>query len=333
MTDNFPHRHAAHCESGTLATLLRSRGLDLSEPMVFGIGGGLFFIHVPFVKLGGMPLTAYRAAPRAIIKNLAKRLRVRMRYERFRDPAAGARRLDELLGQGLPVGLQANVFWLSYFPADMRFQYNGHNMVAYGRRGEDYLLSDPVFETVVTCNVEELTRARFFRGGPFAPRGLLYFPETLPQNPDLEPSALLAIRHTCKEMLDTPVPLLGVRGIRYLAGRIERWPEKLGDKRARANVANVVRMQEEIGTGGAGFRFLYAAFLQEAADLLGKPALADISARLTETGDRWREFAVLGAQICKGRETSPNAYNKLADMLRACADREQAVFGDLRKAV
>jgi len=27
-------------------------------------------------------------------------------------------------------------------------------------------------------------------------------------------------------------------------------------------------MQEEIGTGGAGFRYIYAAFLQEAADFL-----------------------------------------------------------------
>jgi hypothetical protein len=333
VTADFPHRHAAHCESGTMAALLRSRGLDLSEPMVFGIGGGLFFIHVPFVKLGGMPLTAYRAAPRAIIKNLARRLKVRMRYERFRDPAAGARRLDELLAQNLPVGLQANVFWLSYFPADMRFQYNGHNMVAYARRGDDYLISDPVFESVVTCSVHELTQARFFRGGPFPPRGLLYYPETLPQNPDLEPCVRDAIRRTCKEMLDTPVPLLGVRGIRYLAQRMERWPEKLGEKHARANVANVVRMQEEIGTGGAGFRFLYAAFLQEASDMLGKPALTDISARLTETGDRWREFAVLGAQVCKGRETSANAYGKLAAMLRDCADREQVIFGDLKKAV
>jgi hypothetical protein len=333
VTHDFPHRHAAHCESGTMAALLRSRGLDLSEPMVFGIGGGLFFVHIPFVKLGGMPLTAYRSAPRAIIKNLAKRLKVRMRYERFRDPDTGARRLDELLGQGLPVGLQANIFWLSYFPADMRFQYNGHNMVAYGRRENEYLLSDPVFEAVVTCHAEELTRARFFRGGPFAPKGLLYYPDSLPQNPDIEPCVGDAIRRTCKEMLDTPVPLLGVRGIRYLANRLERWPQKLGEKHARANVANVVRMQEEIGTGGAGFRFLYAAFLQEAADMLGKPSLAEMSANLTETGDRWREFAVLGAQVCKGRETAASAYGKLADMLRDCADREQRIFGELRKAL
>jgi hypothetical protein len=333
MSAAFPHRHAAHCESGTVATLLRARGLDLSEPMIFGIAGGLSFIHVPFAKLGGFPLTAHRIMPRAIIKNLTKRLGIPMRYERFRDADAGMRRLDELLAQDVPVGMQANIFWLSYFPADMRFQYNGHNMVTYGKSGSDYLISDPVADNVVTCPADDLRRARFSRGGPFPPKGLLYYPESLPAKPDLAPAALAATRKVCREMLDTPIPFIGVRGIRYLAKRLERWPEKLGDKVARANVGHVIRMQEEIGTGGAGFRFLYAAFLQEAAEIVGRPALKDISQRLTEVGDRWRDFAVLGAQLCKNKETGAAVYQRLAALLRQCADGEQKIFGELRNAL
>lgn len=333
MTVAFPHRHAAHCESGTIATLLRTRGVDLSEPMIFGIASGLFFIHVPFAKLGGFPLTAYRIMPRAIIKNLAKRLGISMHYERFRNVDAGMRRLDELLADNVSVGLQTNIFWLSYFPADMRFQYNGHNMVAYGKRDDVYLISDPVTDVTVTCPADDLRRARFARGGPFAPKGLLYYPQKIPAQFDLPSAALIATRKVCKAMLDTPIPLMGVRGIRYLANRLERWPEKLGDKMARANVGHVIRMQEEIGTGGAGFRFLYAAFLQETADMLGRPALKDISQGLTEVGDRWREFAVLGAQLCKNRETGPLVYQRLAGLLRQCADGEQKIFTDLRNAL
>jgi len=33
-------------------------------------------------------------------------------------------------------------------------------------------------------------------------------------------------------------------------------------------LANVARMQEEVGTGGAGIRFMHAAFLQKAAELV-----------------------------------------------------------------
>ena len=54
------------------------------------------------------------------------------------------------------------------------------------------------------------------------------------------------------------------------------WPKecengrhKFGEKLAAHNLGQVIRMLEEIGTGGAGFRFIYAAFLQESAGILG----------------------------------------------------------------
>jgi hypothetical protein len=331
LTD-FEHRHAAHCESGTVATLLRTRGLDLSEAMVFGVGGGFFFLYLPWLKMGGMPLTAYRDAPRCIIKNVCKRLGVRMKSQRFRDPDAGMRALDALLAQGIPVGLQTNIFWLPYFPDDMRFQYNGHNMVVYGKRGDDYLISDPVTDHTVTCPADALRRARFAKG-VFAPRGLLYYPEFVPATPDLERVLPFAIRTTAKRMVDIPIPMFGVRGIRFLARHLESWPARYGVKKANALVGNVVRMQEEIGTGGAGFRFLYSAFLQEAGQHLQRPEWIEAAAALGATGDRWRDFAILGAQLVKGRETADSAYRKLADMLRECAAQEEQIFTRLKTAL
>ena len=328
----FEHRHAGHCESGTVSALLRHQGLSLSEPMVFGIGGGLFFLHMPLVKMAGIPLTSYRDAPRAIIKNLARRLGIRWRQHRYRTPEAAMRALDEFLAAGRPVGLQTSVYWLPYFPIDMRFHFNGHNLVAYGKQGEEYLISDPVVETAVTCHAEDLKRARFAKG-TFAPRGLTYYPEQVPVNPDLKAATREAIRTTAKRMTEIPMPFLGVRGIRWMAGRMERWPDKLGPELARKWVSSVVRMQEEIGTGGAGFRFMYAAFLQEASELLGNAALAEAARDLTNTGDRWREFAVQGALLVKNRSNDPGAYTKLADILRDCADREQEIFTRLKTAV
>lgn len=327
----FEHRHSAHCESGTISALLRHGGLRMSEPLAFGLGGGLFFLHVPFLRMGGIPLTAYRDAPGAIIKNLCRRLGVRLRAHRFRDPDAGMHALDDFLARGLPVGLQTNVFWLTYFPPDMRFQFNAHNLVAYGKQGDDYLLSDPVGEHPVTCPAADLRRARFAKG-LFAPQGLIYYPEHIPAAPDIPAALRDAIRTTSRRMLDIPIPFMGVRGIRRLAGQIERWPRKYGVEQARLRVGSVVRMQEEIGTGGAGFRFLYAAFLQEAAGILNQPALADVSQRLTETGDRWREFALQGAQLCKGRGEGAAVYRELAALLHDCAGREEKIFRALRAA-
>ncbi len=90
-------------------------------------------------------------------------------------------------------------------------------------------------------------------------------------------------------------------------------------------------MQEEIGTGGAGFRFLYATFLQEAAALPGLTMLAEFAERLVVIGDGWREFALAIVRMVKKRDELNPA--KLADLLRALADQEEAFFRDLKKAI
>ncbi len=328
----FPHRHSGHCETGTLGALLRDRGLDLSEPLWFGMGSGLFFLHTGLLKVGGLPVTAYRVAPLAIVRSAARRLGIRMRYERFRDAGAATRRLEELLSQGLAVGLQACVYWLPYFPSTMRFQFNGHNLVAFARDDGGYWLSDTVFEEVVCCPPEALERARFARGA-FAPRGLLYYPESIPTDPDIEGAIRAGIRSTCRQMLDIPLLPVGVRGIRALGRDIRRWPARFGADRARAQVAQIVRMQEEIGTGGAGFRFLFAAFLAEAATRLAVPGLQDLSRETTAIGDEWRRLALVGAHICKGARTDASAYEELAMLLTGLAEREERLFRELRAAI
>ena len=133
-------------------------------------------------------------------------------------------------------------------------------------------------------------------------------------------------------MLRIPLPLMGVAGIRTLAGAIARWPTRMSGHSARSHLANVIRMQEEIGTGGAGFRFMYAAFLDEASAMLGRPALHEASALLSDAGDLWREFAVQGAQLIRAgdrdgdRSAAIAGYKALSGILLECAERERHVF-------
>jgi hypothetical protein len=112
---------------------------------------------------------------------------------------------------------------------------------------------------------------------------------------------------------------------------LRQWPVKLGEKSAILNLGQVIRMLEEIGTGGAGFRFIYAAFLQECAGVLQKPWLNDLSKEMTGVGDQWREFAVMAARCFKNRDKGQITYGQLADRLLEIADREEKVFMQLRK--
>ncbi|BCR03205.1 peptidase [Desulfuromonas versatilis] len=332
MNIDFAHRQSAHCESGVTANLLSHHGIEISEALAFGIGSGLFFGYLPFVRINRLPLVTFRSAPGAIFKRVAQRLGVEVTRKKFRVPEQSMAALDQALGQRIPVGLQTGVFWLPYFPPALRFHFNAHNLVVHGREGDAYRISDPVIDEPVLCPREDLMRARFAEGA-LAPKGAMYYLEKVPGQVDLRPAVKAGMREVGRRMVKAPVPIIGVRGIRYLAGQLERWPQKLGAKRSGQYLGHLIRMQEEIGTGGGGFRFIYAAFLQEAAELLGAPRLSELSRELTGIGDRWREFALLGARRCKGRGAEETSYPRLAAMLRECAEREEKLFRSLLAAL
>ena len=84
-------------------------------------------------------------------------------------------------------------------------------------------------------------------------------------------------------------------------------------------------MQEEIGTGGAGFRFMFASFLDEASKILNDDELFKLSKQTTEIGDCWREFAMKAVLFCKKR--SDISISEIAEHLEKCADMER----ELRK--
>lgn len=132
-----------------------------------------------------------------------------------------------------------------------------------------------------------------------------------------------------------PVPIVGINGMRMTARLIRRWPEKKGTKVANHYLGQIVRMQEEIGTGGGGFRYIYAAFLQESAGLLENPRLKELSEEMTGIGDSWRDFALDASRIYKKRnaKTDVNAYQDVASQLENIADREKAFFKKLQKAI
>jgi len=330
---DFHHRQSAHCESGVTANLLSHCGLEIDEPLAFGIGAGLFFAYLPFFKVDHIPMTTFRMLPGMIFGRATKMLGVKVNVRRFHDPQKAMVELNRLLAKNIPVGLQVGVYWLPFFPEALRFHFNGHNIIVYGKKNGDYLISDPTLDAPVSCSSRALQKARFAKG-PLAPKGKMYYVTGSMAQPDFSKAIIKGVRRTCFFMLKSPRPFAGVHGIRYLAKKIKLWPKKLGKEKALLYLAQIIRMQEEIGTGGAGFRFLYGAFLQEAADILPqKESLLKISREITETGDRWREFALVASRICKDRVGAGNTFEAAADILLDCADREKKFFQKLKRSI
>jgi hypothetical protein len=90
---------------------------------------------------------------------------------------------------------------------------------------------------------------------------------------------------------------------------------------------------EERGTGGAGFRFMFASFLQEASKILGRDDLAEMSKRMMAIGDRWRELSLVAARIGKNHDFGGDRFKELQERIRERADDEEDFFRDLQRMI
>lgn len=330
---DFQHVQTAHCENGVTVGLLRHQGLDfINEPLAFGMGSGLFYIHIPFMKVNNGPAISFRTMPGAIFKRTCTALDVPVVRKKFRSHDIAKSFLDEKLAEGNVIGAQVGVFHLPYFPKEYRFHFNAHNIIIYGKEGGNYLVSDPVMEITTSLTPEELDKVRFARGA-FAPKGQLYYSGKAGNvTGDMVFNAIRkGIKRNVRDMLHIPGNIAGVSGIRYTAKQVRKWREKLGERQAALALGQIVRMQEEIGTGGGGFRFLYAAFLEEAQQITGIDELLPVSEMMTKAGDMWRDSAVQMAGIYKGRLTNQSDYDHAAEILDRIAAAEKQAFQALKK--
>lgn len=331
MKLDFIHHQSAHCENGVASNLLKNKGINLSEPMVFGIGSGLFYVYLPFIKVNHAPAISYRPLPGMIFNRTAKRLGIKIKRIKFSDKNKAKAALDYNLSQNIPSGLQVGVYNLTYFPDEYRFHFNAHNLVVFGKENDNYLISDPVMQTTTILTSDELERVRFAKGA-LAPKGHLYYPVHIPEKLDLESAIKKGIKQTCRDML-APMPIVGVKGMRMVARAIVKWPKKVGVQKANFYLAQMVRMQEEIGTGGGGFRYIFAAFLDESSILINKPELKEFSKEMTEIGDLWRDFAVNASRVYKKRSNQNDVYQALSNQLLHLADLEESFFKRLKKVI
>jgi hypothetical protein len=334
MEIDFNHIQSAHCENGVTTNLLKHVGVnDITEPLAFGIGAGLFFIYIPLLKVNNGPAFSFRNMPGQIFTRTCKSLNIPVERKKFRSPEKAMSHLDSLLANNQPVGCQVGVYYLTYFPKEYRFHFNAHNLVVFGKEGDQYLISDPVMEDTTSLTSYELQRVRFAKG-PLAPKGQIYYPKAAPAtfNDDIMRKAIISgIKRNVKMMIYIPGNIAGVSGIKYTARLIKGYRDKLGVKTAGQYLAQLVRMQEEIGTGGGGFRFMYAAFLQQASKYIPNDELHSIASEFTKAGDLWRSSAIHASGIYKGRITAQSDFNQMADYLMDISEIEKAAFKRLHK--
>jgi hypothetical protein len=329
----YKHKMAAHCESGSITSLLNNAGLDITEPMVFGISSGIFFGYFHKMKSFAFPTFIVRNKPGQMRKNLTKQTGIKFRTYEFKDPGKGNQALNLLLEQNIPAAAQVDFFYMDYIPSWERVHINVHFVVVVGVNNSHYLVSDSYFPDLVELKTESLTTARF-AGGNMSPKGFLFHPEFIPREIDYEKAVIKGIKKACFNMLKIPIPFLGVKGIRLFARKITEWPSMARDTEHLSHeVMKINILLEDQGTGGAGFRFMFATFLQQSAGKINRPEFLGFSKKMMEIGDGWRELSLLAARFGKNRDLGPERMKELSGRIMERADLEQQFFTELYKTV
>ncbi|MDT0322190.1 BtrH N-terminal domain-containing protein [Streptomyces millisiae] len=317
-------RGGQHCETTTLGVLLRHQGLDLSEPMLFGLGSGLSFVYWDARNMG-FPFLGGRVRPFELTRNLAARLGLDLVVRETTSPRRAWENVAAPIDAGRPVGLQLDSHHLAYFTSKAHF--GGHVVAMYGYDEHDARLVDTEQQGgAVTTSLTSLARARAARG-PMTARHRSFTLTVPPDAPAPRDRIVPAVTACADAFLDPPIANLGHRGVEKAGRLVRTWLQRAEDP-AR-DLPGAARLMERAGTGGALFRNLYRDFLAECAHLLDDRHLRAGHRRYAEAATGWTEVATL---ITRAGETGDADYLERAGaVLTDLARLEREAMRTLRR--
>jgi hypothetical protein len=236
--------------------------------------------------------------------------------------------LDKALEEEFPVGLQVDLYRLSYLPVDSRFHYNSRNIIVFGKENGNYKVSDPLLEDTTELSYAELTAARYSRG-PFAPLGKLFYLKEVPLSFNIDTAIKNGISRACNDMLDIPAPFLGHTGYKFIAKRMRKWPNRLSDDQSAMWIDHFIKRMEGGGTSGSGYRSTYASFLREASQITGNEGFNEMAEEMDDNATLIRELIQIGKEIISSDKEID--HDHLADLLIELSVIEKQTFKKLRK--
>ncbi|WP_336317666.1 BtrH N-terminal domain-containing protein [Streptomyces lavendofoliae] len=281
-------RGAQHCETTALGVLLRHQGLDLSEPMLFGLGAGLSFVYWDSKNMG-FPFLGGRVRPFDLTRNLATRLGLELHVQETASPRRAWDHVTALIDTGRPVGLQLDSYYLDYFGSTVHF--GGHIVAMYGYDDHNaYLVDTDQQGGAVSTSLDSLARARAARG-PMTARHRSFALTVPGELPSPRERIVPAITACAGAFLDPPIANLGHRGIEKAGKLVRTWLQRTDNP--QRDLPQAALLMEKAGTGGALFRNLYRDFLAECTDVLDSSHLRTGHTLYAEAATLWAEVARL----------------------------------------
>ena len=321
--NNFKPFIGQHCETTATGTLLKQVGINLSEPMLFGIGEGLGYIFWN-MKIMDFPFIGGRVKPDLLTENICRNLNLDLQVKETSSLKKAWTNIEEPLSKGKVVGLKLDCYHLEYFTSKHHFA--GHYAAMYGYDDDvAYLIDTAQQGGTVTTTLENLALARSEKG-PMSSRNKSYTIEQAEKTPELNEVIKQAILKNANEYLNPPITNLYYKGIKKTAKEIKKWFKISKDIKTEFQTSAM--LMEHAGTGGALFRNLYRDFLKESAERLESSTLERSYHDFKEIAVLWTEISILFNKV---GETSDEQYlNMASDIFMELSDKEKKAMEKLK---
>jgi hypothetical protein len=322
IVDGYTRFGGQHAETATLANVLAWSGVaaphtgaPLSEAMLLGIGGGIGAGYWVF-EYKNYPDPLFRVftrhawdSDRRFTSELCERLGVALVVKETGAAKAAAGRLMEALApdaRGVPTRAVIVSIDLcdtpdSTLPPELRGAAP-HPVVVCGLdAAAGRVTIDDRAAVPWTMSLEALAASR---ASPAANKHRLMWVDVTQSAIDVKRGVVEGIRACHREMTSLPprLPAWAARNCGLAAWA--KWADLLTNARDKKGwphvfrpgrhlflgLSGIFRYVETEGAGGA-FRPMYAAFLAEAAELLGSSALRDAALQFEDLGRQWTAFA------------------------------------------
>ena len=288
-----------HCESTATGTLLNQLGIELSEPMIFGLGEGLGFI-IWNMKTMDFPFIGGRIKQDLLTQNITKNLNLKLTVNETSSKKKAWEEVKKLLDKGQAVGLKLDCYHLEYFSNPIHFA--GHYVAIIGYDDEKAILVDTAQQgTVTSTSLKSLEAARSEKGA-MASKNLYYTIDKEKNTPAFKDAVTLAIKNNAQTYLNPPIKNLAYKGIEKTSDIIIKWYDD--SKNVQEEFGTTAMLMERAGTGGSIFRNIYRDFLKEAYELTGDKIIERGYLKFIRIASDWAEIISILEKISETQERS-----------------------------
>jgi hypothetical protein len=311
------HIPGRHCASTALCNATYFHGAPLSEAMCFGLGEGLGIFYIGLPGLAPSRLAHVRSLE--FERQFFERIGIPFQWDQHNDPMDSEKALRAVLDAGRPALIQTDIYYLPYYQSKTHFA--GHLITVWGYDVDRqiFFVTDTEREEVFEVPFDAMRRARYCKMPPFPMEGNLFAPEAISLPPDLPRRIWAAIVSNSARLVSADAAHEGLNALRSWQADLKDWPS-FADWQWTARLAYQTIMKR--GTGGGGFRLMYADFLREAAPNVPEIGLRGLAEKMQCAGEAWDGFAAALRDL-SDRE-SPDDLAGVAHSLNNVLHRESA---------